>query len=286
MKTILYATDYSDNSVSALHYACDLSEKLKANLIVLHVFDTPSFSGTYMLRPLKQIEKNAYEEQLAVLNTYCKKNIGEKLNRINVQMEVIHNVSILKGIMKKTKELDVDLVIIGMKDKHSNRGFLMGDIAKSLLTKISCPTLVVPNKSNIQTIKNIVYATDFESDDILAIENLISLALPFLAKIHIIHISSKEEYKGKDQMLWFKDLLKQKVDYKHLEFEFIISDSIFEELTSYLDKVNANLIVMLERDERSFLKKIFHKDLVKRVESQTEIPLLSFNAKKEISTYF
>ncbi|WNH13073.1 universal stress protein [Thalassobellus suaedae] len=43
MKTILYATDYSENSELALKYAHNMSVKMKAKLLVIHVFDNPTF---------------------------------------------------------------------------------------------------------------------------------------------------------------------------------------------------------------------------------------------------
>lgn len=41
MKTILYATDYSQNSVAALLFANALAKKLDAQSVVMHVFDLP-----------------------------------------------------------------------------------------------------------------------------------------------------------------------------------------------------------------------------------------------------
>ncbi|MBT8280018.1 MAG: universal stress protein, partial [Muriicola sp.] len=39
MKNLLYATDFSENSIPAFHFAAMLSERLKAKLHVLHVYD-------------------------------------------------------------------------------------------------------------------------------------------------------------------------------------------------------------------------------------------------------
>ncbi|WP_271765711.1 universal stress protein [Aquimarina algiphila] len=277
MKNILYATDYTEHSVSALRYAYDLSSRIKARLIVLHVFDVMTFTGTTVISSLRQTSKRLYEEQYSILKEYCIRHLGNNLSDMNIQIEVARNISITEEILLKVKELSVDMVVIGIKDKYSKRGFLEGDIAKKLITKISCPLMVIPNNSIATEIKNIVYATDFEEEDIFAIKRLLEIAAFFEATIHVVHISSKEKDEDENQMAWFKEMLFQKVSYPNLEFDVLVSDNIHDKLNEYLKSLDADIIAMLERGRRGFIKKLFHKDVVKQIESHTTIPLLSFN---------
>ncbi len=284
MKTILYPTDCSEHSISALQYAYSLSTRLNVDLIVLHVYDIPSFPGTSMIRSLQQIEKNAFEEHKNLLKAYCEKHLGPQSDKIDVRIEVVKNLSVTDGILSKAKELFVDMVVIGMKDEHSTRGLLTGDIAKELIDKSSCPILVVPKSFKAEQIKRIVYATDFEESDIRAINRLIEVAQPYESKINVIHISAKDSEDEKSKMAWFKELVLQKIKYKNIEFDLIISDNIYEKLRSYLTNLKADLVVMLEREDAGLFKKLFHRDLVKQVETHTDIPLLSFNKAKLLTT--
>ena len=62
MKTILYATDYSENSVAALRMAQLLAKKLGSKLIVMHVFDIPiSLASPVSVSYLKK-EKRLFVE--------------------------------------------------------------------------------------------------------------------------------------------------------------------------------------------------------------------------------
>ena len=105
----------------------------------------------------------------------------------------------------------------------------------------------------------------------------IEMAKRFKSKIKVVHISTKKEYAGEMQMQWFKNALAEKVTYEHLEFKMMFSEAIFESLRSYLEAVGADLVVMLERKKHGFVVKWFHRDLVKKMHSYGEIPLLSFN---------
>ena len=48
-------------------------------------------------------------------------------------------------------------------------------------------------------------------------------------------------------------------------------------LKIYLEEIEADMVAMLEREKRSLGKKLFHTDLVKKMEQQSLIPLISFN---------
>ncbi|WP_299441449.1 universal stress protein [uncultured Aquimarina sp.] len=278
MKTILYATDYTDHSLSALQYAYDLSTRIKAQLIILHVFDIPSFPGTTIISPLSKTVKRAYAEQNSIIKTYCAKHLGDDFEDNNVKTSVIKHMSVVDGILEKGKSLSTDMIIIGIKDENSTRGLLEGDIAKTLITKAPCPLLVIPDNSSAKQIKNLVYATDFEERDIFAIEKLAHLASPFDAEIHIVHISTKDTEEEENKMAWFKEMVEQNVDYPNLDFDNLISDSIYDKLNTYLKDKKADLVSLLEREDKGLFKKLFHRDLVKKVESHTSIPLLSFNS--------
>ena len=69
----------------------------------------------------------------------------------------------------------------------------------------------------------------------------------------------------------------QKITYKNIDFETINSDTIYEGLRTYINTNKIDIIALLEREERGFLKTLFHKDLIKKMESNITIPMLSFN---------
>lgn len=276
MKTLLYATDCSKHDAETLRYAYQLSNTLKTKLIVLHVFDIPPISVS-TIRPRKLLRKAAYEENLDVLKQYCSKHLKDTLKKTNIRFEVQEHISVSEGVLSKIKELSPDVLLVGMKDEHTARGLFSGSIAKALIEKVSCPLLIVPNTKPFKKIMTIAYATDFEEGDIYALQKLVEIALPSKAKIKIVHIPTKDEYAGDDQMEWFKEMLNQKITYKNIDFEIVNYDTAYEGLRTYIDTNKIDIIALLEREEGGFLKTLFHKDLIKKMESNITIPILSFN---------
>ncbi len=277
MKTILYSTDYSENSVAALKYAHKLSEQMGARLVVAHVFDYPTVLGTEMLsEPFPQLEKDAFKTHRAKLEQFYEKHLGDNWNTPNIQLEVVENKSVIKGIISVADEWHAYLIVIGMKGGSAIREMIMGSTTKHLIEKAPCPILSIPSDASHVSIKTIVYATDFEDEDVYAIRKLAEMAEQLDAVIKVIHISTKNEYAGDMKMEWFKKALREKVTYEHIDFDIIFTDDIFDTLRIYLGDKNADLMVMLEREKGGFLKKWFHRDLVKKMESYGRVPLLSF----------
>lgn len=276
MKTILYATDLTEQSVPALRYAYELSTRLGTELIVLNVHQMPQ-TRVPVTRMPDQIELQVVEEQKEVLKAYCAKHLGRQIDGSHIGIEVENNDSILNGIFSKAKQVSPDLVLIGRKDKHTDRGLFAGDIGQALVKRLTCPVLILPNNAANSPINTILYATDFEEADILAIQRLTPVAKILGAKIHVVHIATEKQYAGKDQMEWFKEMLLKEVDYENLEFKVLFSDHIVEKLTVYAQLIHADLVAVLYREEKGFFQKFFTKSMVTQLDAHIDLPLLSMN---------
>ena len=280
MKTVLCATDYSENSEAALNYAYALCKDIGANLKVVHVFDYPTLLDDFSLEPkdpFPDIEGDAYKKHHLKLQEFCTRILNTELNELKVEIEAVENKSIVDGIVSKINETDAFLVVTGMKGGSALRELLMGNTTKHLIDRSPCPILAIPEDAGYTEIKTIVYATDFEDEDIEAIKNLVKIAQPINAAIKVLHIHTQDEHAFKIKMKGFEKLLEEQVEYKKLSIDLILSVSVFNSLRIYLGDVGADLIAMLERKEKGINKKWFHRDFVKRMETYGRVPLLSFN---------
>lgn len=277
MDTILYATDCTKNSISTLNYALNLSETVKAKLVVLHIYDIPPVR-TSNIRSPEQLEKLAMNEHKELLEDYCRKNLNQNLSKNQLICEVAESTSISKGIINRISKANIDLLIIGMKDEHSSRGFFSGNIANKLIDKNLCPILIIPPHHNYKKVKKIAYASDFESSDIIAIEKLAVIAERYNAEIEVVHIPTMDEYAAMQQMEWFKELLKVQVAYKNISFHMVLANSIEQGLRIHISDTNADILSMLERENKSLFASIFNKDIIKKMETLVTIPILCYNS--------
>ena len=277
MKTFLYATDYSKNSVAALKYALKLSLLMDARLVVSHVLAYPVITEAMVLKELPELQKSALKANRVRLEEFCERHLGKEWKAMNLQIEPVENMYVLEGILEIANKWHAELIITGMRGESTVADFLLGSTTKRLIKKAPCPILAIPSDIRYALPKTIVYATDFEEEDIYTIRKLTELAEPLQAEIKVVHIVTKKDYSGETELEWFKDMLEEKVDYNQIEFELLFSKDILETLRNYLRDVGADMVVMLERKKSGFLKKWFHMDKVKKMESYGRIPLLSFN---------
>ncbi len=277
MKTIIHATDYSENAVAALKYAHSLSSVLNADLLVIHVFDIPTTMSTELKEPYYHLEKDTFKMHHTQLKEFCIQHLGNNSDSINVKVEAIEDKSIVNGIISKVNEFNAYLIVTGIKGKSTFKEFIMGNTTKHLIEKAPCPVLAIPAGASHSNIETIVYASDFEEEDMDTVQKLIEIAMVFDAEIRIVHISIEKEYNGKTKMAWFKEALENKTSYTKIIFEVLPSGDIFDSLRVYLVDVGADLVALMERKKGGLIKEFMHKDLVKRMESYGQIPLLSFN---------
>ncbi|MGB5645670.1 universal stress protein [Muriicola sp.] len=282
MKTILYATDYSKNSIAALKYACAMSTKMNAKLLVVHVFDYPTLLDNVSLKgedAFPDIEGDAFKKHHSKLTSFCETTLNDDFKSLTILIEAIENKSVVEGIVSKANEIGAFLIITGMKGGSILREVIIGNTTKQLVEQSPCPVLSIPGDASHSGIKTIVYATDLEEEDLGAISKLTEIAKPFNAKIKIVHISPLEENIGKWQNKAVENKIRKYIDYTYLELDILYSDDAFNDLKIYLGKSNADIVAMLERESKSLTSQIFHRDMVKRMESYGKVPLMSFNAK-------
>ncbi|KKM86342.1 hypothetical protein LCGC14_1279990, partial [marine sediment metagenome] len=145
MKTIIYATDCSEQDTAILKYAYELCDQLKASLVLLHVFSVPPIEFS-TLRPHSYLSTQIQDEKLDILKAYATKNIKQSGMNTQIRCEVIENMSISEGISSFTTLIAADLLILGMRDELTTREIFAGSMAKALLP-IDTPSTPTRKKS-------------------------------------------------------------------------------------------------------------------------------------------
>jgi nucleotide-binding universal stress UspA family protein len=279
MKTILYATDYSENSVAALHFSYTLSKVLNANLVALHIFELPLTLASTVSYTYSRKEVLAFSDHRKKLIAFCTEHLKNESEPLNITWKVDEGKPVSDIIIKNVKELKAEFIVVGAKGGSRLRKILLGSSTTALINTATCPVLVVPEDADFRGIKKIVYATDFEGVDIFTIENLVRLAEPFKADVHLVHVFAKKSETSENQMDWFKGMLQHKVSYERIKFEIRYGDNIFSSLQKYINEIEPDLFAMLERENHSLIKNLGHYDLVKRMKNEGHIPLLSYHKK-------
>lgn len=279
MDALLFATDYSDNSIAALKWANRLRKEFNSKLYVVHIFDVSATFISTVSIAYARMEEAAYREHNARLLDFCVEHLGRDAQSDAVEILIGENSIASQGILEKAEKINPSFILVGSKGSSAVREFILGSTASALIEKSEYPVLTIPPGNRETEFKTIVYATAFEEADINAIQKITELAKLFNASLKLIHISTKDEYAVEDQLQWFREMLREKVAYDDLEIDLQFSEDIFGALTEYLEEVKPQLLVMLEREGHHLISNLWHRDLVKRMKLEVDIPLLSFHRK-------
>ena len=278
MKTILYATDFSENALNAFEFACEISKKTDAELVVLHVHDLPTIINSPANEPtIGAIEKNIMERNKGRYK--CEIQPDEDSTLPKIRFEEREDDSALEGIIATISEINADLVILGTRGESKLKENLMGSTSFAVIKNSSCPVITVPSTAKYQGFKRIVYATDLAEKDLEVINELTELARMFESEIEVVHVADDEDFVNSEKVTRFRELLGEKISYANLNFEILVSKNVQDRLMSYVETNYIALISMLEKEHKNILQKWFQGDTVKQMVFNSKIPLLSYNEK-------
>jgi nucleotide-binding universal stress UspA family protein len=277
MKKILYSTDFSKNADLAFPIALKLAKKHKAEFHLLHVFDIPtSWNYPYTEEPL-EMERQAIRDSEKKLKELFDLHSLDSDDELKTIYHVFENPSVVDGVLSCIHAVSPDLLVIGTKGGSKAREMIVGSTTKSLISKSPVPVLAIPESASVREFQKVIYASDLYEEDLSALEQLIHILEPFQPLILVVHISSHDANFEAKKIEWFKEMLKDRNLDKNIELIHHLSPSIAEGLKSMMSKNQFDLLVMLEKERHGIIDHLFHKDLVKKMEFRTEIPLLSFN---------
>ena len=282
MKTILYATDCSSNAGPSLRYAFRLSSAMKVHLHVLHVYELAPFVMKSD-RNKETMELSFAEEQGLILKEFCNKKLEHEYGSKKLKLWVEENNSITAAILETAERIDADLVIVGIKDDQPLQAFFSENIGNKLLSKIQVPLLLLPKEVNFRGLSTLIYATDFEKSDIVALKKLVAFAEPYEALIKVVHIPRKKEIDFEMKMTLLEKEVKNAIDYPELVFCTKNAEDVESGLKHCVDEELPEMLVMLEREHGYWHERFFKKDMVEIMEEEVGLPILVFN-KESIKT--
>ena len=274
MKKILFATDFSSNANKAFGFALNLAEKHQADLIMLHVYEVqPAFGHPYATTNpadlLRRKSKNWENKLKEFFNQYD--------SDIQPTYISIEHTSVVKGILSVIKKHQPQLVVTGTKGESPVKELLFGGTTKALVKRSPVPVFAVPEYADLKDYDRVLYTSDFREADLKALQDLVEWVRPFEPEIKVLHMSTDNEFKRLEKIEWFKELIKENVSYPAISCELVLADDVFNTLNKYMTENDFDLLVMLEKERNGIIDKIFHEDLVKKMEFRTWIPLLSYN---------
>jgi nucleotide-binding universal stress UspA family protein len=289
-RQILIPVDFSSYSLKASMVAFDISRQLNAKMVLFHAYPNPivysvPFSDVYafdsgLTMHLEAAEKNAQTSMEVFLKKLIAHYGKETWNKVETEY-IIKAGDARDDILSYAHKNRVMLIIMGSQGKAGSEYDIIGSVTAEIITSARLPVLVIPPDTPddiAQKFAKILYATNFDEKDFVAIEKLMRIIKPYNAEVCCLHVSRNEEpVWDLARLEGMKEILRHKYDSKTFECHLIVGDDILDEIDKYITANNIDVLA-LTTHKRSILTRIFNPSIARRMLFHTNIPLLVFHA--------
>ncbi|MEX2597668.1 MAG: universal stress protein [Salibacteraceae bacterium] len=272
----LVPTDFSKNSKHAIRYAAHLAKPLGAEVILLHAWNQiPASSELEELSVITGIEYFAERSEHSL-----EKTIRELENSYPVFAQPISKQGFAPDVIKSlAAEINVDLVIMGRRGMGAVGRMILGSVSSKVFTSDVRPLLVVPDKTAITELNEIVFATDFYDSDLEHLKVITKIARAFNSNITVLHLRQKGSAHELPSAFFedYEKSIRTKLRYAGLSFEQRECSDLHEAYETYVKTNHVNLI-SVAGVHRSLMEQWVNPSFSKHILGHTDIPVLVFAA--------
>jgi nucleotide-binding universal stress UspA family protein len=281
LKKILVPTDFSDLSNTALRYAASMAKHSDAEIILLHV--------------MQPYEHEAILNKIIDFKGTLQKAIQDKLNEVkantpdllgvNVRVKIVEG-KVYETIEKIVKEEDLDLVVMGT---HGAGGlgdlerYVLGTNAFRTVHVSGCPVITLKEVKDKIAYDNIVLPLDMTKETQQKVDTAIKIAKVLGSTMHVIAVTSfVDEFRyNLTEIKGLIDEVADKVKEAGIKVvtKMLRNDDVADSVTEYADEVNADLVIIMTRQETKMNERVLGSS-ARKIITGSKVPVLSIRPKE------
>lgn len=283
MKNILVPTDFSQQAENALLVAHEFARKSGSAIHLLHVMDV-SMGGGFGFNTMGEPNVSSALDQVYVVklmevNKSRLTDIASKLQDEGVTVTYdVQAGNIFSTISQQATDLATDLIVMGTKGSSGLEQFLVGSNTEKVVRHAPCPVLSVRNVRPGFSIQKIVFASNFENDQLPAISHLKKFQELFGAHVYIVYVNVPNHFANTREIQ--KRLAQFAQRYQLTDYNFTVYNDDSEEdgIIHYADEVQADVIAVATHG-RTGLSHLLSGSIAEDVVNHANRPVLTFNLK-------
>jgi len=280
MKKIIIPTEFIQKSEKAIMSAIIVAKKLKLSIEVLHVIDSFDYGVNFVINESSPIilspdmldgkRDEAIESFNEVLNSI--KRIENDLPPIDL---VIKTGFVFDVLTESIQNPDAYMIILSDK---SQIDYNYRDISKDnskIIQESNCPVCVLPVDTSFLAPKKIIYATNFQEQDILNIANLAHFAAAFDATIHVVHVSENPEFEEQIKVAGLRTLISDESGYENIKYNTLKSSDFMTAIDNFALEIKADMIALM-RENKTILQAFFASNHARKMIYKTNLPVIIY----------
>lgn len=197
MKQIIVPTDFSDQATFALDFAAQIARQSDAKILLLNVIEQSGSSFNTMGQVSSaQIDDVYVLELLKAMKEKMKATASnEAYADLNLET-VVHVGHTFHTISNEIAERNADLIVMGSKGISGIKEVLIGSNTEKVVRHSKAPVITVKSPVEVNSIKNIVFATDLTGDHPHVVEEVVKLQNMLGATLHIVKVNTPSGFQS------------------------------------------------------------------------------------------
>ena len=132
----------STSNDTAIDYAIKIAQDYDAQLVILNVIRVDANLHTVNLPNHVISMKEEAQAHFIKIMEKIHENI-DRGNILRIKTEIVASVRIADAIISYAKDKDIDLIIIGTRDRSKLKSVLVGNVESNVVRSAHCPVLTV-----------------------------------------------------------------------------------------------------------------------------------------------
>lgn len=271
---ILIPYDFSETADLALEHAVFMAKLHKAEILLLHVIESYSFTSAI---------SHAFGKSQAEFESKIENTANEKLQELTVKlhhdsgMGVKHLTEvgkIYKTIVNIAERESVDIIIMGTHGVSGFQEFLIGSNTYKVVMAAPCPVISVQTHATKIGFKNIILPIDNSQTSRQKVKHAVEIAKHYNSVVHVIGISSISEIEMQRRFDLKVHQVRDYLDEHEIAntIKIIKGDNAASITMESATQVNADLIMILTDQEGGG---IFMGNAAQQLINHSKIPVMS-----------
>jgi nucleotide-binding universal stress UspA family protein len=281
MNKILVPYDFSDVANNALDFAVQLGNIGKGCQVTLfHVIEHPSASTlkTMGINDFDPMEVIYMKKLIAQVEEKLTKAVTEKgSGNVNLNFKIkLGNPGV--EVLEMVESDKIDLVVMGTKGAEGVSEFFIGSNAERVVRHAACPVITMKNAAKAGTIKELVFASDFEQIDEDFIGHIKSLQKMLDARLRIVKINTPASFYPSR---WDNELMNKFIKKHGLQnctTEIYNFSNTEDGIMAYTEDIGAHMVCLGThqlKGAKHFLKGSIAEDVV----NHSKVPVWTYHLK-------
>lgn len=258
---ILIPTDFSENSLKSIEYAVSVWGLKNVKYHLLHTFEIVSNSASLSFGNLKsKMEKSADENLVRFYNQIINKYP-------TIQLSVEHKYGALADVINRIPKSEFDLIVMGTKGTSGIKEVFLGSNCWDVIENTLLPVLAIPLDVELANNKSFLFTVDPENlPSLKVLETFQQILRNTSYDTEILIVKNEVNIDEKNVRELFKNITNS--------LTIVSGDDVVKQIEDFANKHPLDIVTVLNK-KKSFLEKLFHQSITKKLTFHTKSPLLA-----------